>query len=110
MDSSHGSDSSLNALGTLGTAGMSEQIRLEREGRTQIYYKVCVEGRYYFMKALRPAYAKKEYYREMMRKEYELGSQLHSDYVVYDLSGRRVSGEKAKNGIYIINGKKILVK
>ena len=82
MDSSHGSDSSLNVPGPLGTAGMSEQIRLEREGRTQIYYKVCVEGRYYFMKALRPEYATKEYYREMLRKEYELGSQLHSDFVV----------------------------
>ena len=29
---------------------------------------------------------------------------------LYDLSGRRVTRENAKNGIYIINGKKILVK
>ncbi len=32
------------------------------------------------------------------------------DEEVYDLSGRRVARENAKNGIYIINGKKVLVK
>ena len=82
MDSSQGSDSSFFSLTNEG-AGFSEQIRLEKEGRTQVYYKVCIDGRYYFMKALRPEYLHKEFYREMMRKEYELGSQLNSDYVVH---------------------------
>ena len=82
MDSSKGSDSSFFSLTNEG-AGFSEQIRLEKEGRTQVYYKVCIDGRYYFMKALRPEYLHKEFYREMMRKEYELGSQLNSDYVVH---------------------------
>ncbi len=59
-----------------------EEVRLDIESRTQTYYKVYIDGHYYFKKALRPEYLHKEYYREMMRKEYELGSQLQSGYVV----------------------------
>ena len=46
------------------------------------FYKVCREGKYFFLKALKPEFRSREYYREVLRKEFELGQQLHSEFIV----------------------------
>ena len=61
---------------------LTQQIPLGRESRTFLYYKVCLDGRVMFQKTLRPEYLGQQYWRETLRKEFELGSQLTSDYVV----------------------------
>ncbi|MBQ8051780.1 MAG: leucine-rich repeat protein [Bacteroidaceae bacterium] len=62
---------------------LTEQIRLEMASPTYIYYKVVRDGRCYFMKALHPELLAKEYYRETLRKEYELGHSLQCEYLVH---------------------------
>lgn len=62
--------------------GLTDKIRLDIPSPTYIYYKICIEGRYLFMKALRPEVCSKEYYRETLRKEYELGTSLSNNYIV----------------------------
>ncbi len=66
----------------VGLSEQTEQLRLDLQSSVYTYHKVCVDGRYLFMKALRPDTSDKEYYRETLRKEYELGSSLHCDYIV----------------------------
>ncbi len=60
----------------------SECLRLNLPSPVYIYYKVCREGRYYFMKTLQPQILEREYYRETLRKEYELGSTLQNEHIV----------------------------
>ncbi len=59
-----------------------EQLALDTGSRHHIFYKVCRDGCYYFRKALRPEYLQQTFYREELRKEYELGTTLKSDYIV----------------------------
>lgn len=59
-----------------------EQLELQTGSRQHQFYKVCHNGRYYFLKSLHSDYLHQEYYREVLRKEYELGTQLHSEYIV----------------------------
>ncbi len=67
---------------TAHTADAVEQLELHAGSRQHQFFRVCHNGRYYFLKSLRPDYLHQEYYREVLRKEYELGTQLHSDYIV----------------------------
>jgi len=60
----------------------AEPLQLHAGSRQHVFYKVCRNGRYYFLKSLRSEYLHQEFYREVLRKEYELGSLLHSDYIV----------------------------
>jgi len=64
------------------SADITEQLRLDLPSPTYLYYKVSREGCYYFMKALRPELLGKEYYRETLRKEYELGHTLQDGHIV----------------------------
>ena len=59
-----------------------EQLALDTGSRHHIFYKVCRDGCYYFLKSLRPEYLQQNFYREVLRKEYELGSTLRTDYIV----------------------------
>lgn len=59
-----------------------EQLALDTGSRHHIFYKVCRDGCYYFLKSLRPEYLHQTFYREVLRKEYELGAMLQSDYIV----------------------------
>lgn len=59
-----------------------ELLQLHAGSRQHQFYKVCRNGRYYFLKSLHHEYLHQEFYREVLRKEYELGTQLHSDYIV----------------------------
>ena len=59
-----------------------EPIELSSGSHQHQFSRVCHNGRYYFLKSLRSDYLHQEYYREVLRKEYELGTQLHSDYIV----------------------------
>lgn len=61
---------------------ITERVRLDFASSTYIYYKVAREGRYYFMKALRPELLAREYYRETLHKEFELGHTLLNDHIV----------------------------
>lgn len=53
------------------------------EGSTSVCYKVKFDGKTYCMKRLRPELSEYQRYREVMRKEYELGSQLNCPYIVH---------------------------
>lgn len=60
----------------------TQLIKLNGGSHVHTFYKICRDGKYFFMKRLRPEYAAQEYYRQTFRKEYELGSSLQSEYVV----------------------------
>ena len=40
----------------------------------------------------------------------QMPASLTADAVYYDLSGRRVSGQPTEKGIYIVNGRKVVIK
>jgi serine/threonine protein kinase len=82
MSSTHSSESSFVTPVLSDTEGFSEFLPIGRESETYIYYKVCYQGKYYFMKQLRLGCPSEAYHRAALRKEYELGTQLHSDYIV----------------------------
>lgn len=60
----------------------TQLIKLNGGSHVHTFYKICRDGKYFFMKRLRPEYASQEYYRQTFRKEYELGSSLQSEYIV----------------------------
>ncbi len=64
------------------TMGETERLRLDLKSNTYVYYRVCIDGRYYFQKMLQPQFLEKEYYRETLRKEFELGSTLQDECIV----------------------------
>ncbi len=82
MTSTHSSESAFIAPVLSDTEDFSEFQPIGRQSATYIYYKVCFQGKYYFMKQLRLGGASEAYHRAALRKEYELGTQLHSDYIV----------------------------
>ena len=59
-----------------------ECLQLHSGARQHLFYKLYHDGRYYFLKSLCPAYLQQEFYREVLRKEYELGKILQSEYIV----------------------------
>ena len=63
----------------------SEQVELLELGsgsHQHVFYKLYRDGRYFFLKSLRTEYLNQTLYREVLRKEYELGSRLKCDYIV----------------------------
>lgn len=59
-----------------------QQLQLSTGSHQHLFYKVSRDGCYYFLKSLRPEYAGQTFYREIIRKEFALGSMLHSDFIV----------------------------
>jgi len=59
------------------------QIQQNGGSHIHLFYKVYRNGRYFFKKMLRPEYAAKASYREMLRKEYELGTLVDSEFIVH---------------------------
>ena len=59
-----------------------EPLELGAGSRQHVFHKLCRDGRYYFLKSLRAEYLGQTFYREVLRKEYELGARLRSDYIV----------------------------
>ena len=76
------SESSFFCQPSTASDALSSQIPLDIPSSVYRYYKVCVDGRLCFLKALRPEHLSEQYWHETLRKEYELGVQLTSDYVV----------------------------
>lgn len=76
------SESSFFCQPSTASDALSSQIPLDIPSSVYLYYKVCVDGRLCFLKALRPEHLSEQYWHETLRKEYELGVQLTSDYVV----------------------------
>ncbi len=58
-------------------------MRLDGGSHFHTFYKVFSDGRYYFKKMLKPEYAARVQYREVFRKEFELGSEIDSEFVVH---------------------------
>lgn len=67
------------------------------EGSTSLCYKVKYDGKWYTKKQLKPAYKDIPRYQEILRKEYDLGSQLNSPFIVHYSD----FGED-KNGMYLL--------
>ena len=61
---------------------LTAQVQLDIPSSHYLFYKVCIQGKYYFMKQLRLGGPSEAYHRAALRKEYELGTQLNSDYIV----------------------------
>ena len=57
-------------------------MKLDMNSRVHSFYQVLRDGKYYFLKALRPEHLSDEFYRESFRKEYDLGMHLDSEYIV----------------------------
>ncbi len=51
-------------------------------GTTSLSYRVCLDGKLYFMKQLRPELFHNLSNRELFHKEYQLGKKIDSNYVV----------------------------
>ena len=71
----------------LSTHGRSQReavrrMKLDMNSRVHSFYQVLRDGKYYFLKALRPEHLSDEFYRESFRKEYDLGMHLDSEYIV----------------------------
>ena len=54
----------------------AEPLAVDAGSRQHIFYKMYRNGSYYFLKSLRPDYLGQTFFREVLRKEYELGSTL----------------------------------
>ena len=73
------------------------KIQLPDTGATSLSYKVNIDGKQYFMKVLRPTLYKDLRNRLIFHKEFELGTSIHSEYVVkYERIG------EDENGLHII--------
>ena len=55
---------------------------LDDSGSTSIAYKICIEGRFYFMKQLRPELQHDKRYRDAFIKEFHTGRNIQNPYVV----------------------------
>lgn len=61
---------------------VSEIELLDDSGSTSIAYKICIDGRFYFMKQLRPELQHDKRYRDAFIKEFHTGSNIQNPYVV----------------------------
>ena len=62
---------------------MAQELN-EHQGGTSTVYLTIMDGRRVLVKKLRPEFADDQFYQDMYRKEYELGSELsHPNLVVY---------------------------
>ena len=55
---------------------------LDRCGTTSLAYKASIDGRFYFIKRLRPELCRKECYRNLFYKEYNTGKNINNPYIV----------------------------
>ena len=53
---------------------------LEQYGATSIAYKMCINGKMYFMKRLRPELCRDSRYRDLFYKEFNTGKNIKSPY------------------------------
>lgn len=60
---------------------MQDAEPLHLNGATSEAFKVRIDGRWLFMKRLRPEFSHDPRYRAMFQKEYELGSNLHHQHL-----------------------------
>lgn len=70
---------------------------LDDSGSTSIAYKVCFEGRLYFMKQLRPELQQEKRYRDAFIKEFYTGRSIESPYVV-----KYIDLREDTHGLYIL--------
>lgn len=70
---------------------------LNDSGSTSIAYKVCFEGRLYFMKQLRPELQQEKRYRDAFIKEFYTGRSIESPYVV-----KYIDLREDTHGLYIL--------
>lgn len=82
MMSNSDSESSFFKVPTSHLAETVQQLKPGTGSRQHAFYKVCRDGKYFFLKALNPEYLHLTFYREVMRKEHALGASLHSEYIV----------------------------
>lgn len=82
MMSNSDSESSFFRVPTSHLAETVQQLKPGTGSRQHAFYKVCRDGKYFFLKALNPEYLHLTFYREIMRKEHALGASLHSEYIV----------------------------
>ena len=66
-------------------------------GGTSFVYSVCIKGKMFFMKQLRPEYNKELLYRSMFMKEYELGRRIDNKHIV-----RYESIDENADGLYLL--------
>lgn len=71
--------------------------QLRTKGATSLSYHVCIDGKEYFMKQLRPELNSDWRHRLAFHKEYEVGSKIDSKYIV-----RYVKINENENGIFIL--------
>lgn len=70
---------------------------LDDSGSTSLAYKLCIDGRAYFMKQLRPELQNDKHCREAFIKEYHSGCGIKSPYVV-----KYIDLREDTHGIYIL--------
>lgn len=70
---------------------------LDRYGSTSLAYKVRMDGRLCFMKKLRPELQFDKKYRNLFLKEFSIGKQIHSPYIV-----EYVDLKEDATGMYIL--------
>ena len=62
-----------------------ESVLIGDDGATSLSYRVCHDGRLYFMKQLRPELLSNHSNRVLLQKEFALGKSIeHSNVVKYD--------------------------
>jgi tRNA A-37 threonylcarbamoyl transferase component Bud32 len=66
-------------------------------GGTSLVYSVCIKGKMYFMKQLRPEYNRELLYRSMFMKEYELGRRIDNRHIV-----RYQTIDENADGLYLL--------
>ena len=59
-----------------------EKVLISDGGVTSLSYRVCKEGKFYFMKQLRPELFPNYSNRTLLYKEFELGQKIENPYVV----------------------------
>lgn len=61
-------------------SAVENRLPISASGSTCTAYKLFRDNRFYFQKLLRPELASEAYYRELFRKEFEVGQGLDSEY------------------------------
>ena len=74
-----------------------ESVLIGDDGATSLSYRVCHDGRLYFMKQLRPELKDDWRYRSAYQKEYEVGRSIASEYIV-----KYEAIDENADGLYIL--------
>ena len=76
---------------------VSDMELLDDSGSTSLAYKLCIDGRVYFMKQLRPELQYERRYREAFIKEYNTGRGIENPHVV-----KYLDLKEDNHGLYIL--------